>query len=146
MTSVPYRWTTHASFIDGRAPGGPPRRGGSGRGAQHVDVLPQARVLDRQRLEAREQHEVDLVLPAEVLARVFVQPAVQRQQDAPLQEQERAADNRPVRREAQRRVHAPLLLVRQQLGQQQLTAVARVEPTPEHAGDRIEDLGIRELG
>ena len=106
------------------SPGGAPGPRASGRGAQRVDVLPQARVLDRQRLEAREQHEVHLVLPAEVLARVLVEPAVQRQENAPLQEQERAADDRPVRREAQRRVHPPLLLVGQQLGQQQLAAIA----------------------
>ena len=56
-----------------------PRGRWLGRGAQRVDVLPQARVFDRQRFEAREQHEVHLVLPPEVLARVFVEPAVQRE-------------------------------------------------------------------
>ena len=131
VTSVPYRWTTHASLIG--AAGALRRRPGQapGRAAQRVDVLPQPGILDRERLEAREQHEVHLVLPAKVLARVLVEPAVQRQENTALQEQERTADHRPVRRQAQRRVDPPLLLVGQQLGQQQLAAIACLEAAPE---------------
>ena len=124
--------------------GGAPGKAARAR-AQRVDVLPQACVLDGERFKAREQREVHLVLPPEVLARVLVEPAVQRQQHASLEEQERAANHGTVGREAQRRVDAPVFLVGQQLGQQQLAAIARVEPAPEHAGDGVEDLRIPEL-
>ena len=50
-----------------------------------------------------------------------------------------------MRREAERRVDTPLILIRQKFGEEQIAAVSCVEPAPEHAGDGIEEIGIREL-
>ena len=51
-------------------------------------VAAQARVLDRELLDAGEQHPVEMILAAEVLLAVFEQPARQRQQQLPLREQD----------------------------------------------------------
>ena len=60
--------------------------------AHHVAA--QAGVLDRELLDAGEQHPVEVILPAEVVLAVLEQPARQRQQDPPLGEQDEPADGR----------------------------------------------------
>ena len=78
--SAPNRWTTQASFI------------ASGCVRARADGAAQAGVLDRELLDAGEQHPVDALLAAEILLAVLEQPARQRQQQASLHQQNEPAD------------------------------------------------------
>ena len=65
---------------------------GSAAWASRRHVAAQAGVLERELLDAGEQHPVEVILAAEVLLAVLEQPARQRQQQLPLGEQDEPPD------------------------------------------------------
>src|SRR5467141_1574245 len=97
---------THASFT-----------GGLWRGRPRAHGAAQARVLERELLDAGEQHAVQMILPAEILLAVFEEPSRERQQHPPLREQDDPPDRWAMRRQLEVGPEAPLDVVVEQLGQ-----------------------------
>ena len=98
-------------------------------------------VLDRELLDAGGQQPVHPLLPPEVVAVVIDQPAYQRQQQPPLDEHDRRADDRSMTGKSEARVEAPLLVVGQQFRQED-GALAALDGASEHLVDGGEELGI----
>src|SRR6266516_452751 len=167
--SAPKRWMTHASFI--AQPDSPPRRTrGTRRTSLDVSGLSlsvlcvhrvgelamrfrlapvapaKVGILDRQVLDAREQHRVDALLAPEILLAVLEQPAGHRQQHAPLHEQDEPADHPAVRGEPQMRLQLPLDVTVQQFREQQRIGVAFVDGAAEDGADALEDRFVLVLG
>ena len=103
-------------------------------------------ILDRQILDAREQHGVDPLLAPEVFLAVLEKPARHRQQQPALHKQDDATDHRTMRRQAQVGLKLPLDVAVEQLGQQQRVGVALVERAAEKRADTFEQRFILLLG
>jgi len=100
------------------------------------------RVLDRELFNAREEDPVHALLALKVFQAVLVEPARDRQEQAPLEEHDDRADDRPVAREAQAGLELPLVFVAEHVGQQHRVVVARFDGAPEDRLDRRVDVGV----
>src|SRR6266851_8550519 len=107
---------THASFT-----------GGLWRVRPRAHRAAQARVLERELLDAGEQHAVQMILPAEVLLPVFEEPSRERQQQPPLREEDDASDGRTMRRQLEVGPEPPVDVAVEQLGQERRVEVALVD-------------------
>src|SRR5439155_16390031 len=155
--SSPNRWMTHASFIAEATEGtlfrlSPFLRFSvCSRSLRRLRSLPlqqqtQARVLDRQLLDAREQQAVHAVLAPEVFARVLQKPPRKRQQHPPLHQQNDRTERGPMARERQLRPEIPVAALVEQFRQEEKIRITTVSRMPQERPDPLEQHRIAVLG
>ena len=109
--------------------------------AEPLEIAPQARVFDREFLDAGDQHPVDPLLPLKVIQAVLVEPARERQEDPSLDEEHEWAGDVTMAGESQVRLQAPVGFGTEKFRQERLF-VGPVRRPAKEAIDGSEHLGV----
>src|SRR5262249_41311661 len=101
---------------------------------------------ERQLLDARKEHAVQMILAPEILLAVLEEPPRERQQQPPLDEENETAGRRAVRRKLEMRAKAPLDVAVEELREEHRVEIAFLDGTSQHRVHRLEEGFVLVLG